>query len=65
MNYYDLAIINGNIYVEGEFIRGNLYINNGIIKNISKDIFLAKDIYDTKGNYVLPGFIRSSCTFSA
>ncbi|MEW8993144.1 amidohydrolase family protein [Clostridium sp.] len=57
MNCYDLAIINGNIYVEGEFIRGNLYINNGIIKNISKDIFLAKDIYDAKGNYVLPGFI--------
>lgn len=57
MNCYDLAIINGNIYVEGEFIRGNLYINNGIIKNISKDIFLAKDIYDAKENYVLPGFI--------
>jgi len=57
VNCYDLAIINGNIYVEGEFIRGNLYINNGIIKNISKDIFLSKDIYDAKGNYVLPGFI--------
>ncbi|HBA05248.1 MAG TPA: dihydropyrimidinase [Clostridium sp.] len=57
MNCYDLAIVNGNIYVEGEFIRGNLYIDNGIIKNLSKDIFLSKDIYDAKGNYVLPGFI--------
>jgi len=57
VNCYDLAIVNGNIYVEGEFIRGNLYIDNGIIKNLSKDIFLSKDIYDAKGNYVLPGFI--------
>jgi len=43
VNCYDLAIVNGNIYVEGEFIRGNLYIDNGIIKNLSKDIFLSKD----------------------
>ena len=57
MNCYDLAIIDGYIYMEGEFIEGNLYIDNGIIKNISKDIFLAKEIYDAKGNYVLPGFI--------
>lgn len=57
MNCYDLAIVNGNLYLEGIFVKGNLYIDKGIIKNISTDIFLAKEIYDAKGNYVLPGFI--------
>lgn len=64
MNCYDLAIVNGNIYMEGEFIRGNLYIDNGIIKSISKDIFLAKKVYDAKENYVLPGFIDPHVHFN-
>lgn len=54
---YDLAVQNGLIYQEGNFIKGNIYVSNGIIKKITKEIHLAKEIYDAKGNYVLPGFI--------
>ncbi|MEG0307102.1 MAG: amidohydrolase family protein [Clostridium sp.] len=57
MNYYDLAIINGNIYSDGQFIKGNLYIKKGVIESISKELIPSKEIYDVKGNYVLPGFI--------
>ncbi|MEG1254537.1 amidohydrolase family protein [Clostridium sp.] len=64
MNCYDLAIINGNIYLNGRFTRGNLYINNGIIESISKGSLPAKEIYDAEGKYVLPGLIDPHVHFN-
>lgn len=57
MEIYDLAVQNGLIYQMGSFSKANIYISDGIIKKITKEIHLAKEIYDAKGNYVLPGFI--------
>lgn len=64
MNFYDLAIINGKIYQDGVFVNSNLYIREGIIANISMDLFEAEETYDAKGNYVLPGFIDPHVHFN-
>lgn len=64
MNYYDLAIVNGKIYLNGGFLKGNLYIKDGIISSISQDVLEAKQIYDAEGNYVLPGFIDPHVHFN-
>ncbi len=64
MNYNDLAIVNGKIYIDGDFVDGNLYIRDGIITNISQDILEADKVYDAKGNYVLPGFIDPHVHFN-
>lgn len=54
---YDLGIMNGHVYINNEFIQTNVYIINGIIKKISTEVFDCKDLYDCKGNQVLPGII--------
>ncbi|MEG2935947.1 MAG: amidohydrolase family protein, partial [Clostridium sp.] len=64
MNFYDLAIINGKIYQDGMFINSNLYIREGVIANVSTDLFEAEKNYDAKGNYVLPGFIDPHVHFN-
>lgn len=53
----DIAILNGNIYLNGKFIEGNLYIKNGMIHEISKAYLSSKEEVDAKGKLVLPGFI--------
>lgn len=57
MEIYDLAIINGMIYLGGTFVNSNLYIYEGKVKTISTEVLEAKEVYDAEGNYVLPGFI--------
>lgn len=57
MEVYDLSIIDGNIYIDGTFFQGNLYVKDGKVSTISKSYFLSKEIYNAKGSYVLPGFI--------
>lgn len=64
MNYYDLAILNGKIYQDGRFVQSNLYIRNGIITNVSTDLFEASKVYDAKENYVLPGLIDPHVHFN-
>ncbi|WP_040194552.1 dihydroorotase [Clostridium culturomicium] len=64
MNFYDLAIINGKIYQDGDFVNSNLYIRDGMIVNVSTDSFEAERTYDAKGNYVLPGFIDPHVHFN-
>lgn len=54
---FDLGILNGKIYLDGEFIEGNIYIKNGKIKDISNSYLSSKEEYDISGKYILPGFI--------
>lgn len=54
---YDLAIINGNAYVNGEFKKTNIYVLNGKIAALNEEIILAKITYDAKDRLVLPGLI--------
>lgn len=54
---YDLAIINGKAYVNGGFIRTNIYVLNGKIAALNNEILLAKITYDASDRMVLPGLI--------
>ncbi|WP_459995687.1 dihydroorotase [Marinitoga arctica] len=54
---FDLGILNGLIYIDGNLINANIYIKNGKIYDISKSTLEAKKYYDISGKYLLPGFI--------
>lgn len=56
---FDLAIHNGIIYLEGKWIKESIYIKEGIIKEISKNLMEAKMVCDVKGKKVIPGLIDS------
>ena len=52
---YDLKIINGNCYIDDQFIKTSIYIKDGKIAFIGTSEKAAKDTYDVKGRLVLPG----------
>ena len=54
---FDLAIVNGKVYLNGSFVDVNLYIRKGKIWDVSSSVLESKDVYDAKGRFVLPGFI--------
>ena len=54
---YDLKIINGNCYIDDQFIKTSIYIKDGKIAFIGTSEKEAKDTYDAKGRLVLPGLI--------
>ncbi len=57
MPMYDLGIVNGHLYVDGNWIDGNLYIKGGKIAAISEGFAEAAEEYDCRGKIVLPGLI--------
>lgn len=54
---FDLGIINGNIYLDGNFLNANIYVKSGKIVDISTSYLKCKQEFDATGKYVLPGFI--------
>ncbi|MGH4124543.1 MAG: dihydroorotase [Clostridium sp.] len=54
---FDLGIVNGRIYIDGNWYEGNLYIKDNKISSISHEVLEAKEEYDAKGRDILPGFI--------
>lgn len=60
----DLGIVNGKVYMKGDFIDANLYIKNGIVHTVTSNFFACKEIYDAKGLMVLPGFIDPHVHFN-
>lgn len=54
---YDVAILNGRVYVNGKFKKQNIYIKEGIIATISPKRLEASEVYDCDGDLVLPGII--------
>jgi dihydropyrimidinase len=61
---YDLAIINGQVYINQEFHPTNVYIKDGIISAISDELFDSKEVYDVNGDLVLPGIIDPHTHFA-
>jgi|AntRauTorcE11898_2_1112593.scaffolds.fasta_scaffold00116_8 dihydropyrimidinase len=61
---YDLKITNGALYIEGRFQKKTLYIESGIIKELSEKDHPASETYDALGAMVLPGFIDPHVHFS-
>ncbi|MDO4554837.1 MAG: amidohydrolase family protein [Lachnospiraceae bacterium] len=56
---FDKAVINGNVYLEGEWKRTNIYIKKEKIELISESFFEAKDYLDAQSYKVIPGLIDS------
>ena len=54
---YDLRIINGVVYINNKYKNTNIYITDGIIKEITPDSFDALNTYDCNGDLVFPGII--------
>lgn len=54
---YDLGIVNGEVYIKGELVKTNLYINNDHIVAYNDAIMPCKDKYDIEGCLVFPGLI--------
>ncbi|MFA9375285.1 MAG: dihydroorotase family protein [Lachnotalea sp.] len=55
--YEDLGIINGKVYLDGEFVILNIYSKDGKISTITSERLNCKNEVDAKGCMVLPGFI--------
>ncbi len=61
---YDLAIINGKVYINGEFTKTNVYVLGDKIAAIDENILLAKHTYDASERLVLPGLIDPHVHFA-
>lgn len=61
---YDKAVINGKVFTLGEFVETNVYILNGRISCLSKDIFTATEVYDATDRLVIPGIIDPHVHFA-
>ncbi len=60
----DLAIKNGEVYVNGAFEKMNVYIKDGRIAALSDKDIASKEVYDAKGAMVLPGLIDPHVHFA-
>lgn len=54
---YDLRIINGDCFIDGQFIRTNIYVSGEKIASISDAIFPAVKTINVQNLKVLPGLI--------
>ncbi len=61
---YDLAIMGGQPYIDGNYTEKNLYIKDGIIVCITNEVLPASETYDAAGKKVLPGFIDPHVHFA-
>jgi dihydropyrimidinase len=64
LNLFSLGILDGRIYLDGQWVEGNLYIKDGRIAAISGSYLESAEEYDTKGKCVLPGFIDPHVHFN-
>lgn len=61
---YDLAIIGGKPYINGDYRDTNIYIKDGIIASITEEVLSARDVLDVSGKKVFPGFIDPHVHFA-
>lgn len=54
---YDTAILNGKLFLDGTWIRKNLYVQHGKVAYIGTEVLPAVEVLDAKGLEVLPGII--------
>ena len=54
---YDIGLINGEVYLEGVFLKKNVYIYSEKISRISDKLEASKELIDCTGLKILPGFI--------
>lgn len=57
-------IVNTKIVLENKVLRdSNIYVKNGIIRDIGKNFYKNIKTIDGKGNYIIPGFVDLHCDF--
>ena len=61
---FELAVKNGSVWIDGTFRRTNVYVENGIISQISGDSYPARKTIDASNRLVLPGFIDPHVHFA-
>ncbi len=61
---YDLAVMDGLVYLDGKFVKTNVYTNDGVITKISKDHFDAKEYFIANEKLVIPGLIDPHVHFN-
>lgn len=61
---YDLAIMDGLVYIGGKFIKTNVYTSEGLIAKISKEHFDANEYYIAENKLVIPGLIDPHVHFN-
>jgi len=61
---FDLAVMDGLVYLDGKFVKTNVYTKDGIITKISKDHFDAKEYFIAKEKLVIPGLIDPHVHFN-
>lgn len=59
-----IGIMNGKIFSDGIIQEKNLYIKDGKISAITKEVFPCEKVIDAKGKCLLPGFIDPHVHFS-
>ncbi len=52
---FDKRIINGRVYLDGNYKNTNLYIDNDFIKEINEKLLPAKETIDVNNSLVIPG----------
>jgi dihydropyrimidinase len=60
---YDLSLINGKVYLDGSFLKKNIYINDDKIVKITSKILESKKIIDCFDRLIMPGFIDAHVHF--
>ena len=61
---HDLGIIGGQLYIDGEFIKENLFVKDGRISGISRHAEACADFYDASDKKVIPGLIDPHVHFA-
>jgi len=61
---YDLAIINGKAFINGVFVKTNVYVLNGKIAAHNERILIAKYTYDARDRLIIPGLIDPHVHFA-
>ena len=56
---FELAILNGQVWLEGQWQRQNLAVKDGLIAQVTPGVPAAKTQFNAEGAYVLPGLIDS------
>ncbi len=61
---HDLGIIGGQVYIDGEFTRQNIFVKDGRISGISKYAESSMEFYDAENKKVIPGLIDPHVHFA-
>lgn len=61
---YDVALINGKVYVDKQFIRANVYIQDETIAELSLETKKARQVIDVNNQEIIPGIIDPHVHFA-